>query len=241
MSILLPLLRLSGRVDQAPTASDFDGVSGFLRRHVALGFASRAADDLFVEDVVTFTMDKATMGSSGFRGSTEGEAITFLRRVASNRAIDLIRKAERRASAEERRPPPEVMAAESFELKAADLERIFGMIAQQIPLLHSRRTDEVRRRCRIFLNAQTGLEDIERQIERWETPSGESFAPKSAEWLRARDRVYQHRRRGRLDVAGALAALRRAGRIDEDDLHTVARQFGLSRDLEHLLSGDWPA
>ena len=126
MSILLPLLRLSGRVDQAPTASDFDGVSGFLRRHVALGFASRAADDLFVEDVVTFTMDKATMGSSGFRGSTEGEAITFLRRVASNRAIDLIRKAERRASAEERRPPPEVMAAESFELKAADLERIFG-------------------------------------------------------------------------------------------------------------------
>jgi DNA-directed RNA polymerase specialized sigma24 family protein len=196
-------------------------------------------------DILQHVVDKAALGSARFRGHTEGEARQWVKRIVANKAIDLCRRAPTLA------PPSSSSGAGRRELAAAPEEKVdeaalraaFDAIEETMVRTHRRNDAETLVRAfRCHMEARLGGASIEDQIDRYGyqgTYANE--ARDDAGRSRARNRVYQYRKRGREAGCAALGALAAEGRYGEDDARGIGTLVGCKGAKEKRGGGDAPS
>lgn len=206
-------------------------IGGFLR---GKGFALDEDDK---DDIVQHVLFRASTGTARFRGESEGEAHAWCRKVAYNKAVDIVNMKKREiveAPADSSRP-------QSIERTAGDLGEESGAVrgeAERVRELVARIEDTIRRTSRkndtpslilsfrCHVDARLG-DSIEAQIEKYGFGEGFAGEPRDHDGvLRARNRVYQWRKRGREAGCKALGALRSGGLDDDAGLGLMARFLG---------------
>lgn len=182
------------------------------------------ADDL--EETIQHLMIRCATGSSRFRGSTEGEAHAWCMQVLQNKARDLCRSRWRlkRADSESDFDQPDSASLES--LSVSELNRVIEAIVRELPRLHRRQDVEgLVRSLRCHIEARLGA-TMEEQMEVYgfAAEPGAGRSPETA--AKARDRVYQYRKRGRAAGCEALSALVAQGHFAAADVTDVRRLLG---------------
>ncbi len=186
-----------------------------------------ALDAAEVDDVIQHLMTKSTLGTSRFRGASEGEAYKWCMRVSGNKARDLCRARKRLLRSD---PEPEIekvapVAPDLEALAAGELERVLAALVAELGRLH-RPQDlaGLERSLRCHVEARLGA-SIDEQLEAYGFASpDEPRAPDAV--ARARNRVYKYRERGRVAGCEALAALVAQGRFDDDDVADARQLLG---------------
>lgn len=177
-------------------------------------------------DILQHVVDKAALGTARFRGQSEGEARQWVKRIVANKAIDLCR---REASAPpSREPHRELAVAPEEKVDAAAVRAAFDAIEETLAVTHRRNDAETLVRAfRCHMEARLGGATIDEQIESYGFTGEHADATRDeAERLKARNRVYQYRKRGREAGCAALAALAARGRYGEDDARAVGSLLG---------------
>ena len=189
------------------------------------GMAPCRLSDDDAMDVLQHAVDKACLGGARFRGTTEGEAHAWIKRIVANKSIDLCR-ARRGITSDEteiERIPDSHDVADPGPLRAAVEE-----IGEALSRLH--RPNDAKTLARAFechLEARVGAADIEDQIERYGYEGANANEPRDeAGKVRARNRVYQYRKRGREAGCRALRALTESGKYGAEEAREIARFLG---------------
>lgn len=189
------------------------------------GMAPCRLSDDDAMDVLQHVVDKACLGGARFRGTTEGEAHAWVKRVVANKSIDLCR-ARRGITNDEteiERVPDSHDVADPGPLRAAVEE-----IREALGRLH--RPNDARTLARAFechLEARVGAADIDDQIERYGYEGANAAEPRDeAGKVRARNRVYQYRKRGREAGCRALRVLAESGKYGAEEAREIARFLG---------------
>ncbi len=177
-------------------------------------------------EVVQHLLTRCCTGSAKFRGNTDGEAHSWCRRVFQNKARDLCRQ-RRRLALKELEPDSGPAKSERPGLVIqSEFNRIIEAIVQELTRLHREQDlESLRRSLRCHIEARFGA-TIEEQIESYGF-SQESLQPEAAAAaIKARNRVYQYRKRGRAAGCEALTALVAQGRFTPTDVTDVQRILG---------------
>jgi DNA-directed RNA polymerase specialized sigma24 family protein len=176
-------------------------------------------------DVLQHVIDKSCLGGARFRGTTEGEAHAWVKRIVANKSIDLCR-ARRGLTNDEaaiERVPDSHDVADPGPLRAA-----VDTIKEALATLH--RPNDAKSLARAFechLEARVGAADIDDQIERYGYDAPYTDEPRDeAGRVRARNRVYQYRKRGREAGCRALRTLAEAGKYGAEEAREIARFLG---------------
>jgi DNA-directed RNA polymerase specialized sigma24 family protein len=189
------------------------------------GIAPCRLSDDDAMDVLSHVLDKACLGGARFRGTTEGEAHAWVKRIVANKSIDLCR-ARRGMTSDEgelERIPDSHDVADPGPLRAAVEE-----VREALGRMH--RPNDAKTLARAFechLEARVGAADIDDQIERYGYDGPHATEPRDeASKLRARNRVYQYRKRGREAGCRALRSLAESGRYGAEEAREIARFLG---------------
>jgi DNA-directed RNA polymerase specialized sigma24 family protein len=189
------------------------------------GMAPCRLSDDDAMDVLQHVVDKACLGGARFRGTSEGEAHSWVKRIVANKSIDLCRARRGLTSdeAELERIPDTHDVADPGPLKAAVEE-----IREALARFH--RPNDAKTLARAFechLEARVGAADIDEQIERYGYDGAHAGeARDEAGKVRARNRVYQYRKRGREAGCRALRSLADSGRYGAEEAREIARFLG---------------
>lgn len=202
-------------------------IGGYLRNK---GF-SLSDDDR--QDILQHLLLRASTGTARFRGATEGEAHAWCRRVIYNKAVDLVTITNREEHVEAVKssavPVAAAPVASDGEVSAASkrIQAMIGRVEETI-VRTSRANDApgLLTSFRCHVDARLGA-SIEAQIEKYAWTGEHANAVRSEdELVRARNRVYQWRKRGREAGCRALRSLRAAGTDDEEAVSLMARFLG---------------
>ena len=185
-----------------------------------------------VDEAIQHVLTRAATGTCRFEGLTEGEAFSWCMRVLLNRARDRCREKRRfyLTSGSDREFGPDVTGPEpetqaDHETLAAN--EFLGILADvEAALVRLHRAQDVESltlALRCHLEARLGASP-EEQVARYaldgRPPADEQEA------VRARNRVYQYRKRGRRAGCEALAALVAEGRYTAEDVAHAAQLLG---------------
>jgi DNA-directed RNA polymerase specialized sigma24 family protein len=188
-----------------------------------------------VDEATQHLLMRAATGTSRFRGASDAEARAWCIRVLVNKARDVCRQRRRYRSTtsvgpsgEESLPEPAVEPSLG-ETAARQTGDILRSLEVTLPRLHrARDVVGIVASFRCFLQFRLGA-TIEEQIEAFaqtEVDPDATAADPAGERVRARNRVYQYRARGRKAACEALAALFTEQGYTVDDLSEVARVLG---------------
>ncbi|MDF1561839.1 MAG: hypothetical protein P1V51_02275 [Deltaproteobacteria bacterium] len=188
---------------------------------------------VIVEEAIHKVVLEASLGRSRFRGEDDRAARAWCNRILQRYAIDYFRSRKNKVNLDD---APAVKApADDDPVFAADLEHLFGMLLGSLSRLHrARDLERVQDNVRIHLEAHLLGEEIEPQIARWADPGGEASA---TDRRRARDRVYQYRRRGKVAACAAIAALHETGEIGVVEVDLMTRLLGCDEASEEAPAG----
>lgn len=180
-----------------------------------------------VDEAVQHLLMRCTLGSSRFKGTTEGEAHSWCMRVLANKGRDICRSKRRlvpgtldASDDDDDRPrvaEPSVDPDQSAMAMRA-LSAIFEAIAAELPRLHRKQDVEgIVRSVRVHVEARMGA-TIEEQCATY--GEGEPMSTK------VQNRVYQYRNRGRRAACEALSSLVAQGRFAPEDVEDARRLLG---------------
>jgi hypothetical protein len=202
-------------------------VGGFLRNK---GF-HLGEDDR--EDILQHVLLRASTGTARFRGMSEGEAHGWCRRVVYNKAVDLVTITNREKSTDHGDVGANLEAQKPAGASASEVQRASEEIQALIVKLEetiirtSRKADApgILQLFRVHVDARLGA-TLEQQIERWAF-TGDNAGNDGTEvaWVRARNRIYQWRKRGREAAYRAIKALAAAG-LEDDSVSLITRFLG---------------
>ena len=243
---LLALLVTAGDATRTPSDRKASGghialqlrgwAGGFLGRRFGNDLAKLddTADDL-VLDAITHVVVQATVGTAPFRGTSEGEAYKWCQTLLTNFVTDRQRSlAGRRRKGwptgeiEKFAPGGETVLPDPWFLQSV-LDAANAVIARKT---RAQDLDGALRNVRVHLEALRG-DAIEEQLERYGFVGRFDAEPRqrgTTAWLRARDRVYKYRGRGRDALAFALDTLELEGTFASDELLTLRRCLLASSD-----------
>jgi DNA-directed RNA polymerase specialized sigma24 family protein len=214
--------------EEAPRASRNEAagevmriLEGWVPSLLRSGPCKLSRDDM--DDVAQHVLIKASLGTARFRGESDGEAYAWIKRIVRNKAIDICRanKVILDDVPSEDRPA---------EAEAITEERAYGAALRRIEETIWRRhrkndAESLVLALRCHLDAR--YQAIDDQIERYGYQGQYANEPRDeAGRLRARNRVYQYRKRGREAGCGALTALVAERVIEADEAMGVARFLG---------------
>jgi len=179
-------------------------------------------------DILQHVVDKAALGSARFRGTSEGEARQWVKRIVANKAIDLCRREPTVAPPSSRAPRRELATAPEEKVDEAALRAAFDAIEETLVRTHRKNDAETLVRAfRCHMEARLGGATIDEQIDRYGYQGAYANEPRDdAGRSRARNRVYQYRKRGREAGCAALGALAAEGRYGEDDARGIGALVG---------------
>lgn len=174
-------------------------------------------------DILQHVADKASLGTSRFRGTTEGEAHAWVKRIVANKAIDICRS--RRSI--NREPVPDARAEED----TADVGPFLAAVeAIKRYIAENHRPNDAKTLERAFdchIDAHLRQATIEAQMDRFGYDEPYTGEPRDeAGRIRARNRVYQYRKRGRDAGCRALRGLAEQGRYGAEEARDIAKFLG---------------
>jgi DNA-directed RNA polymerase specialized sigma24 family protein len=185
-----------------------------------------------VDEAIQHVLMRAATGTCRFQGDTEGEAFSWCMRVLLNRARDrcrekrrfhLISGSDREFGPDVTGPEPETQA-DHEALALHEFQDILAEIEAALVRLHRAQDVEgLTLALRCHLEARLGASP-EEQVARF-SPDGRLPADAEAA-VRARNRIYQYRNRGRRAGCEALAALVAEGRYSAEDVEHAAQLLG---------------
>ena len=194
-------------------------------RHFGPGLVRRLrphTPDHVIEEAIHKVVIKAALGTSRFRGTDERAARSWCNKILQHYVIDYFR-ARRRVVDGEHLPTP-ATAREADPVVARDLATLLDLLhTALLRLTRERDRPTVLHNVKIHLEARVLGAEIDEQIERWARP--EDPADPTA-LRRARDRVYQYRRRGKVAACRAAAALEEAGEVTSEEAQLLRRILG---------------
>lgn len=205
---------------------------GYVRRH-----APCSVDDDDVSETLQHLLMRCATGTSRFRGETEGEAHAFCMRVLSNKGRDLCRAKRRFRSLTQTNDDGDDADMELVgdtevaldEMALRDIAEVFQLVEQAIVRLHrAKDAPGLVESLRCHVDARLGA-TLDDQLESHGYLEGE--ARDAATFVKARNRVYQYRNRGRKAGCAALTALVGEGRLGPDDIEHAVRILGC--DVDH--------
>lgn len=191
-------------------------------------FGHSLADDT-VDDAIQHVMMQATLGSARFRGSLEGEARKWCRTLLYRFAIDELRRGRHIDRTdddhlERQRDVPGHTAAmpapdegDAFRCVYRILEHIRAEIVEG---RRGEAAETISRSFECHLASRRG-DTLEEQLSAW--AGFEGGDAESNEFKRARDRVYQYRKRGRVAGCRALSALAEGSKFIEEEIALMRR------------------
>lgn len=192
------------------------------RLRAMLGSLARSLSQADIEDIQQHVLMAASVGAARFRGTTEGEAHNWCRTTACNAARDRLGDANREpVGREEDLATGQRVAAAGPVAMPSDTRRDLEQIdvvskAAEDALLCADRANGPQKveRLRCYLQYRLGA-GIDEQIAAFGYDGTPPKAPTPDEHKRARNRVYQYRKRGRDYGLEAHATLAREGDLDE--------------------------
>lgn len=175
-----------------------------------------------VDEAIHKVVLEASLGRSRFRGEDDRAARAWCNRILQRYAIDYYRSRRNKVALDD--APAVVAPADDDPVFAADLEHLFGLVLKSLVRLHRPRDlERVQDNVRIHLEAHLLGEEIDAQIGRWADPGPD---PEKTALRRARDRVYQYRRRGKVAACAAITALLESGEIGAVEVDLMVRLLG---------------
>ena len=179
-----------------------------------------------VDEAVQHLLMRCTLGSSRFKGASEGEAHSWCMRVLANKGRDLCRAKRRAAvsldatSDDDDRPrvPEPAVEPDHGAIAMRALAAVFEAIAAELPRLHRKQDIEgIVRSVRVHVEARMGA-SVEEQCATY--GEGEPLSTK------LQNRIYQYRNRGRKAACEALTSLVAQGRFAPEDVEDARRLLG---------------
>jgi DNA-directed RNA polymerase specialized sigma24 family protein len=177
-----------------------------------------------VDEAVQHLLSRCALGSARFKGSTEGEAHSWCMRVLANKGRDICREKRRTVSTtrddddDNARSFEPAVEADMRSLAISALQEIFGAIQEELPRLHRKQDiDGLMRSVRCHVEARMGA-SLEEQVL--------AYAANEIDAVKAKNRVYQYRNRGRKAACEALASLVAQGRYAALDVEDARRLIG---------------
>jgi len=201
-----------------------------LRRFAKSVIRRRAHDvpEPVIEEAIHKVVLEASLGHARFRGEDERSARAWCNRILQRYAIDYFRGQRHQVPEED---APELRAsADDDPLLIADIESLLDQLVATLPRLHrARDLAAVVQNLKIHLEARLMGRSLDEQVIDY-IPSD---ATKGEEGERkARDRVYQWRRRGKLAACNALASLLESGELNATDGDLLGRLIGCDEESE---------
>lgn len=185
--------------------------------------------DETMDDAIQHVMMQAALGSARFRGTSEGEARKWCRTLLHRFAIDELRRGRRidRSDSdrlERQRDVPGHTAAmpapdegDTFRCVCLILEHIRAEIVEG---RRGEAAETISRSFECHLACRKG-DTLEEQLRTW--AGFEGGEAESNEFKRARDRVYQYRKRGRVAGCRALSVLAEGSKFIEEEIALMRR------------------
>lgn len=179
-----------------------------------------------VDEAVQHLLMRCTLGSSRFKGTSEGEAHAWCMRVLANKGRDLCRRRRRLVTGtldaddddERARVAEPAVDPDQSAMAMRALSSIFEAIAAELPRLHRKQDVEgIVRSVRVHVEARMGA-TIEEQCATY--GEGEPMSTK------VQNRIYQYRNRGRRAACEALSSLVAQGRFAPEDVEDARRLLG---------------
>ncbi len=203
-----------------------------LLRGWAPAYVRRAApcplDEDDIEEAIQHLLAQSATGSSRFRQRTEGEAHAWCMRVLLNKSRDLCRlrrsldrQGETEDADSERGSRQIPVAPDHEDLAVRELIGILEAIEGELMYLHREKdVPTVARSLRCYVESRLGA-SIDEQV----AALGDELGTSSG-LVRARNRIYQHRARGRAAGCEALRSLVARGRFTAEDVEPARRFLG---------------
>lgn len=186
---------------------------------------SRTAD-VTVDEAVQKVVLEASLGTARFRGEDERAARAWCNRILQRYVLDQLRRSGRHVELDS--APPMTAKAEADPFTGRDLEVLFVKLDTALTRLHrARDLATVSQNLQCHLEARLLGTSIEEQISRWADP-GQGAA--QAALRRARDRIYQFRRRGKVAGCQALRSLLETGEINPEEGDLLVKVMGCEDD-----------
>jgi DNA-directed RNA polymerase specialized sigma24 family protein len=204
-------------------------VMSWARPYLGRAAPCKLGDD-DVDETVQHLLTRCALGTSRFNGSSEGEAHSWCMRVVLNKGRDICRERRRNVSTTreddegEPRSFEPAVEADLRPLAIESLQEIFAAIQDELPRLHRKQDIEgLVRSVRCHVEARMGA-SLEEQVTEYggDVPEGEG----EKALVRARNRVYQYRKRGREAACEALSSLVAQGRYAPEDVDDARRLIG---------------
>lgn len=193
--------------------------------------------DSVVDDAFQHLLMQAAMGSSRFRGASEGEAKNWCKIVMFRFITDQYRNWQKRVDSQSDDVFGDIIsnAGSTHEMTASPndvelKESITCILADiKIEIEKGHREDASKTLVRSFnchLAGRFGA-TLEEQVERWGFEEDAPTEYKDAETLKkARDRVYQYRTRGRVAGCTALSTLATKDKYTEEEIALMRSCLG---------------
>ncbi len=178
--------------------------------------------EVVVEEAIHKVVLEASLGRSRFRGDDERAARAWCNRILHRYAIDHFRYRRNKVHLDD--APPVRAPADDDPVFAADLVDLFDRMIGVLSRLHRPRDlERVTTNVRVHIEAHLLGEDIEAQMMRYGDLGPD---PTATERRRARDRIYQYRRRGKLAACAAWATLLETGEVSTVEADLLSRLLG---------------
>ncbi len=175
-----------------------------------------------IDEAIQKVVIKASLGTARFRGDDERAARAWCNKILQHYVVDYFRR--RRRQVDEDKAPVPATAREQDPFVERDLRTLLERLHEAITrLTRPRDLETVMHNVRVHLEARVLGADIDTQIERWAKPEDPED---TTELRRARDRVYQYRRRGKVAACRALAALEESGEVTAEEGDLLQRILG---------------
>ncbi len=197
---------------------------GYVKKH-----APCSLDDDDASEALQHLLTRCSLGKARFRGETEGEAHSYCMRILLNKARDLCRAKRRtrsltRTNDDGDGEEMDVVGDTDIALDEVALREIataLELVEQVLHRLHrAKDVPGLVTSLRCHVDARLGA-TLEEQLETFGYVAGEARTKET--FVKARNRVYQYRNRGRKAGVAALDALVGEGRLAAADVEHVRR------------------
>ena len=197
---------------------------GYVKKH-----APCSLDDDDAADALQHLLTRCSLGNARFRGESEGEAHAYCMRILVNKARDICRAKRRTRSLTRTTDDGESEEMElvgdtdvaTDEVALREIRDALALVEQVLPRLHrAKDVPGLLTSLRCHIDARLGA-TLEEQLDAYGYAEGEARTPET--FVKARNRVYQYRNRGRKAGVAALEALLAEGRLREADVELVRR------------------
>jgi DNA-directed RNA polymerase specialized sigma24 family protein len=180
-----------------------------------------------LEDARQHLLLKASVGSTRFRGESEGEAYVWCRTVLRNFVLGELRKRANEALVDDPDRPTEHIPVSSAPAPTATaeglrarLDAVVSKVLQGIDALHRRPKDQqtVADSVLCYLEATVLGLSAAQQLDRWGYRGSQDDRSDPPAEKRALQRIYQYRRRGAVAWRRLVESLRQRGGLGADEL-----------------------